>query len=439
MKLRTRLSLYLVALLSFAVLLSGVLFLHLVTNTFRNYLLEEREANFYRLSADIGSIIRSQDALLTDEQLRLYAKETSVEIVLQDRDKNEVARYEGLENPNAKTIETRTYTLLSSAGEAIGSLRLSYDAVDSAFQRALHDFRSHLLQTAGLACLGVTALGCFAAVLLSSYITRPIAQLSRETRRLREKSYDLQLPRARIAEIQTLTEDLDFLSRTLQTQEEIRRQYAQDISHELRTPIANLLLHIEALQDGILTPDESTLATLHREIDRLTDIVERLRDTFEEAQSLFSYDMENIDLSREVLQNLDAFAPQLQSKKAQLIRAVEPRLNAHLDRRAFEHIQSNLLTNALKAIDEGGTIRVSLTKTSEGLLFSVRDNGIGIEKKDLPRLFDRFYRVDSARNSKNGGQGLGLSIVKAMTEAMNGEISVTSTPGKGSEFQILFR
>ena len=439
MKLRTRLSLSLVALLSLAVLLSGVLFLHLVTNTFRNYLLEEREANFFRLSADIGSIIRSQDSFLTDEQLHLYAKEANVEIILQDREKNEVARYEGLEDPDAKTIETRTYTLLSGSGEAIGNLTLSYDAVDSGFQRALNDFRSHLFQTAGVACLGVTALGCFAAILLSSYITRPISQLSRETRRLREKSYDLQLPRVHIAEIQTLSEDLDFLSQALQMQEGIRRQYAQDISHELRTPIANLLLHIEALQDGILSPDEQTLATLHREIDRLTDIVERLRDTFEDAQSLFSYHLENIDLSREIMQNLDAFAPQLQTKKAQLTRAIEPCLNARLDRRAFEHIQSNLLTNALKAIDEGGHIRVALTKTPEGLLFSVRDNGIGIEKKDLPRLFDRFYRVDSARNSKNGGQGLGLSIVKTMTEAMNGEISVTSTPGKGSEFQILFR
>ena len=111
-------------------------------------------------------------------------------------------------------------------------------------------------------------------------------------------------------------------------------------------------------------------------------------------------------------------------------------LSAEMDAQLLEQAISNLLDNAIKYSEEGGTISVASFQTEEDTTISVQDQGSGIAEKHLPRLFERFYRVDKARSRKLGGTGLGLSIVKHIAQAHRGKVSVESSPGKGSTFTI---
>ncbi|MDY3052580.1 MAG: HAMP domain-containing sensor histidine kinase [Ndongobacter sp.] len=438
MKLRNRMTLGVILLLMATVLLTGFTILHIFTSSFRNYLLEDRARRIVQITADIGSIIREENHILNNQELARYAKNERIDIRLLDPDDRTLAVYDGFDEAAAKSVEQQGYVLINAQQEVLGTLQLSYDPADSSLDVAVTAFLTEARGALLLSLLAIALVGGLAAFFYSKKITTPIIRLSEQTKRLRNKEYELELPVSDITEIRDLSNNLRVLSHTLATQEAIRHDYAQDISHELRTPLTNLQLHLEAIQDGIIEADQQSMDVLLNDAHRLNELVERLKNTFQDTSLLAQITIENMDLSLELERLLTGFEPSLQAKQAHLIRAIEPHINLALDRQLFGHILANLLSNAVKAIEPGGTIRVALTRLPQQVVLSVRDDGVGIAPEDQSRIFDRFYRVDSARNSQNGGQGLGLSITKNLVTALNGQISLTSELGKGTEFTVVF-
>jgi two-component system phosphate regulon sensor histidine kinase PhoR len=224
--------------------------------------------------------------------------------------------------------------------------------------------------------------------------------------------------------------------------ETMRRDFVANVSHELRTPIAAIRAATETLQDGGL--DEPKVAKEFVDIiDRHAD---RLRRIVEDLLELSRIEANQRKLTPELLQaravcehTIELFALAAKTKKITLKLAEDSdNPTVALDRSAIEHVLGNLVDNALKYAPEGATVTLRAMELANKTRLVVEDNGHGIEARHLPRLFERFYRVDTSRSRDLGGTGLGLAIVKHTVEVMGGTVSVESEIGVGSKFYLDF-
>jgi two-component system phosphate regulon sensor histidine kinase PhoR len=220
--------------------------------------------------------------------------------------------------------------------------------------------------------------------------------------------------------------------------EKIRQDFVANVSHELRTPLTTIKGYAETLLEGGLKEDQAFqfVQVIKRHTDRLTKIVEDLLMLSRIETKEFQLKMEVIPL-RDFIDDVVEFVKEpAEKKEISLSRnEIPPSLAIYADRNYLEQILVNLLDNAIKYTPEGGRVVVSaVEKDSMDIQFSVEDNGIGIPKEDLSRIFERFYRVDKGRSKELGGTGLGLSIVKHLVQTHGGRVWVESQIGKGSTF-----
>jgi two-component system phosphate regulon sensor histidine kinase PhoR len=222
--------------------------------------------------------------------------------------------------------------------------------------------------------------------------------------------------------------------------ETMRRDFAANVSHELRTPLAAVAAATETLQGGALNDPRSArefVGMIERNVLRLQRLLEDVLELSRIEAREFRLDLESLELEPEAARVLGLFEHRVVKKRIRVKTEMPRDLGrVRADRRALEHILSNLIDNAVKYCQDGASI--TLRAVPEGPLarISVIDTGPGIERKHLPRLFERFYRVDPGRSRDVGGTGLGLSIVKHLAEAMGGGVSVESSVGVGTTFTV---
>ncbi|MFD0961796.1 cell wall metabolism sensor histidine kinase WalK [Paenibacillus chungangensis] len=220
--------------------------------------------------------------------------------------------------------------------------------------------------------------------------------------------------------------------------EQSRRQFVANVSHELRTPLTTIKSYAEALNDGALEERELS----ERFVGVISNETERMIRLVTDLLHLSRFDSNGAPLRRrsapihDMLDEVaDRFSFQLRQKSIKASVRVEPGLKtAWVDRDQIDQVLDNLLSNAIKYTLDGGTIKLTASKSTDGteLEISVKDTGIGIPKKDLARIFDRFYRVDKARSRNMGGTGLGLSIAREIVKAHGGTISLQSELNEGT-------
>jgi two-component system phosphate regulon sensor histidine kinase PhoR len=222
--------------------------------------------------------------------------------------------------------------------------------------------------------------------------------------------------------------------------EKIRQDFVANVSHELRTPLTTIKGYAETLLEGALKEDRAFqfVQVIKRHTDRLTKIVEDLLMLSKIETKEFNLKMDVISVRDFIDDIIDFVKNPAEKKKISLSRNEIPSsLAVQADRDYLEQILINLLDNAIKYTPEGGRVTVSaIERDSKDIQFSVEDNGIGIPKEDLSRIFERFYRVDKGRSKELGGTGLGLSIVKHLVQAHGGRVWVESQIGKGSTFYL---
>lgn len=220
--------------------------------------------------------------------------------------------------------------------------------------------------------------------------------------------------------------------------EKVRQDFVANVSHELRTPLATIKGYAETLLDGALQEEVAAqfVQVIKRHTDRLTKIVEDLLTLSKIESKEFQLKSENVLISGIIDDAID-FVKELSERKGISIRKndISPSLSVHADRDYLEQVLINLFDNAIKYGREGGEITISaIEKDRNEVQISLSDNGTGIPKEDLPRIFERFYRVDRGRSKELGGTGLGLSIVKHLVQAHGGRVWAESQLGEGSTF-----
>lgn len=226
---------------------------------------------------------------------------------------------------------------------------------------------------------------------------------------------------------------------TLKSLEEYRRNFLGDISHELKTPLFNIQGYIHTLLDGALYDEKINLEYLKRaavNTERLHNIVEDLEvitrlESDENPLELETFNL--LKLTSEVIEEMDLVAKEKSISIVYKERTTQP-YEVKADRESIRQILTNLIVNSIKYGREDGTTKIAFYDMDEYILIEVADNGIGIDRKHLPHIFDRFYRVEKSRNRSEGGSGLGLSIVKHIIEAHGTTINVRSNPEIGTTF-----
>lgn len=227
----------------------------------------------------------------------------------------------------------------------------------------------------------------------------------------------------------------------LRRMDEVRREFVANASHELRTPAAGIKALAEALQMGALHDPEKGprfVAQIVEAADRLTAILDDMLTLtrVERGQQLFKPEKVNVRrLAEEIGEQLRLKA---EEKQISLEIAVAAQDTVWADPEGLHTVLLNLVDNALKYTPANGRVIIEGRANSQGYELSVSDTGIGIPAEHLPRIFERFYRVDKARDRASGGTGLGLAIVKHIVEAHKGRVDVRSTPGQGSTFTVYF-
>ena len=220
--------------------------------------------------------------------------------------------------------------------------------------------------------------------------------------------------------------------------EKIRQDFVANVSHELRTPLTTIKGYAETLLEGALKEEVASqfVQVIKRHTDRLTKIVEDLLVLSKIESKEFQMKIEVIPLPDFISDVIDFIKEAAEKKKISISQSKIPSsLAIEADRNYLEQVLINLLDNAIKYTHEGGGVMISaIGKDQREIQFSIEDNGIGIPKEDIPRIFERFYRVDKGRSQELGGTGLGLSIVKHLVQAHGGKIWVESQLEKGSTF-----
>ncbi len=222
--------------------------------------------------------------------------------------------------------------------------------------------------------------------------------------------------------------------------ERSRQEFVANVSHELRTPLTAIKGYVEALLDGEIaggSPEHKFLKIIERHAERMDKIVSDLLLLSEMEWKERALKKEAVSLSPLLQSALEIIRPMAEGKHQKLTLECEANLpSISADVQKLQQVMVNLLQNSSMYTPEGGTIRIRAREVLGGVEILVEDTGIGIPPEELPRIFERFYRVDKARSREEGGTGLGLSIVKQILEAHGGSIGVESQVGQGSRFTV---
>jgi two-component system phosphate regulon sensor histidine kinase PhoR len=266
--------------------------------------------------------------------------------------------------------------------------------------------------------------------------------------------HDLKLPKGSISSAVNMRQDIvnqveqevrewaDHKAREieeLKNNEQYRKEFIGNVSHELKTPIFNIQGYLHTLIDGGLYDEKINKSYLYKaskNLDRLTNIVEDLETISQLETNSMMLEFRKFDiikLIREVLESLEMQAD-MKNITLKMKEGLDKSVMIMADRERIRQVLTNLVTNSIKYSQHGGKTTIGVYDMHENILVEVTDTGIGISKEHLPRLFERFYRVDKSRSRDQGGTGLGLAIVKHIIEAHHQTINVRSTPDMGSTF-----
>lgn len=306
----------------------------------------------------------------------------------------------------------------------------------------------------GYILIGITVFANIIGSLIGLFLLRntfhSLATLSEQTRQVRKNCFQTITLHKAPEELNRLTDDFNemvvALSQSFKDLEESEQEKSNMVSqlgHDIKTPITAISSQIEAMQDGIILKEEilDVLPQMMNQVERLRDLTKQLMEVAMVENGTFQSNAQRIQnevwVDKLLVKILSGF--QFKTKKKQQNLCVEMH-NAicfkQIDEMSLIRILSNLIDNSIKYSNAGSEIIIAITKSDTHVIFTIKDEGVGIPEEDLPYIFNRLYRVEKSRNQTTGGSGLGLYISKSLAQQLGGTLDVKSTLHVGTSFTL---
>lgn len=450
MKLSKKFTLFFISSILFSIIITSFISNIMINNKFENYLTDEHQNRLDQISNNLNQLYNKNGCVLHQNEINSYASLENVYIEI--RDLNDNILYTSTNNNKMGMGHMHKRMMMSHGmyegnyvekdfpfiqeNEEVGKLIIGY--IDNSYlTKSAILFKNTLSKSFLLSTIFTTILGLIVSIILSKSLTTPLINIRNTAVEIRKGNLNKRSKvNTNTLEIVELSDSINFLGETLSKQDNIRKKYASDISHELRTPLATLKSHLEAIIDGIWQPNEEHLNILMNEIDRLSHLVDNLKDSFNAMELDIILNKTKFNLSKELESTIMTFIPVYTKQGFTIEKHIEDNIYINMDKDKLKQIIYNLLSNSIRYLNECGKVEITLKAEKNNAIINITDNGIGIEEKDIPLIFQRFYRTDISRNKNTGGTGLGLSIVNTIIKAHGGTINVNSIYGKGTEFTI---
>jgi signal transduction histidine kinase len=334
-----------------------------------------------------------------------------------------------------------TWLVASVVGPNIFSDHLQQAGVAHTAEETRHveeAFASALLISIALALVASVLAALTVSWYFSRRVQRSIGNVADAAAQIAAGRYDARVPDPGLGgEFATLAVTYNRLAQRLEATESTRRSMLADLAHEMRTPLATIDAHLEAVEDGVRALDDDTL-------DVIRGSTGRLRRLAEDMAAVSRAEEEGLDITLRLMNAADVAAAAVEvardryaAKGVHLVVDLADAGQVRVDADRIHQVLGNLLDNALRHTPAGGTVTLTSRRVDRWVEYRVADSGEGVASEHLPHLFDRFYRADTARNRDHGGSGIGLAIAKALVKAHGGGLSVTSPgPGLGTTFTV---
>ncbi len=389
-------------------------------------LLEEAQGARVLVTDAAGLILYDSSTL--DDRLGDYALIGEVAVALRGRDASRSEYRDG-------AIHTQAAVPVMYHGMTLGAVYLyEYDTEQA---QVLLSILSNLRYISIVICVVALVL----VVLLSKTLTRNTVRLLSAIRHVREGEYSHRVESQGRDEMAQLADEFNQLTDRIQTTEEARRRFVSDASHELKTPLASIRL----LTDSILQNDPVDMAIVREFVSDIGEEADRLTRISEHLLALTRLDAgaerarEPVELGTVAEKVAHLLTPVARTADVELRCSLEPACALLANEDDIYQVAFNLIENAIKYNLPGGRVEVRVSRREDKVVLTVTDTGLGVPADDLPRIFDRFYRVDKARSRGLGGTGLGLSIARDTARLHGGDITAGPNPaGRGTRFEAEF-
>ena len=280
------------------------------------------------------------------------------------------------------------------------------------------------------ASLVALALAFLLSYLLTRRVLRPLVQMSEASREIASGNFMVRVDANTGDEIGELGTAFNLMGDSLEKLERLRKTMVADVAHELRTPLTNLRGYLEGLSDGIIPPDKKTIDMLQQENLRLVSLVESLSQ-LARADAAHAYlDRRTVDLQECLREILTLYRMNFEEKDIKVTTSLTAESPVQADRDKLLQAIRNLVENCWKYTPRGGNVTITCTSDTNSVLTEFTNSGPGISEKDIPFIFERFFRADPSRSRDVGGAGIGLAIVKQLIEAHGGTVGAESSSGK---------
>jgi signal transduction histidine kinase len=287
--------------------------------------------------------------------------------------------------------------------------------------------------------LGIAATGAIVvSVWTSRRLRRSLTDFGVAAARISDGDYDLRVTEPGSRELATLADSFNTMAGRLAGVEATRRRLLTDLAHEVRTPLASMEICVESLEDGAIEPGPDAWQILNSQIDRISRLADDLAQVSAAEEGRLDVHLEACDPDRLAEDAVRAARDGFDRKGVALgFLPSSAGLVVSADPERIGQVLANLLSNALRHTPSGGHVEVAVREDAGAVVFSVSDDGDGIAAEHLPRIFERFYRVDAARDRAHGGTGVGLAISRAIARGHSGQLDAASDgPGHGSTFEL---
>ncbi len=435
--------LILLVIISAIALSSAFVLREFMIHDFRKYLEGEMEDRIYWVIADLERTYEKytdwkEDVIMEDT---IWALMLGLEVRIKDANDKVIMDSEKALNSLSPSVKRRLNAIsqyrspktdnifqpypLFLAGKEIGSLEVRFLEPR---KESIFIARSNTFLLISLLIVGVVAI--LLSVLFSKKLTNPIKNLDSATEAIMEGNLKRRVAVSGNDEIGRLSETFNKMAQKLELQESLRRKLISNVAHELRTPLGAMRSEMEGIMDNIVPLDQKQIQSLYEETGRLKHILEGIEDLAQAEASSVTLEKQLVELKPFLTHIVERFSRLSRDKGISIELECADTIMINADPEKLSQVVINLLSNALKATEAGGYVRVKAGRIASEVFMEVKDTGIGIKQEDLPFIFERFYKVSE------GGLGLGLTIVKELIEAHGGRIEVKSEFGKGSAFTV---